>query len=132
MRPSLFLLLLSLTLLRSVFKIDQYLPDAWKPTFESYKTQLVELLARTGIIHLPAPNSQSDRPGPSFFPFSPAIADPPAELARARTAHANIVEEIKDVRKKVEGTEEALGKDWGREWEWKKLDGTCVEKDLGE
>lgn len=42
------------------------------------------------------------------------------------------MQEIKDAQKKLEMTKEALGKDWGREWEWKKLDGTCVEKDLGE
>ena len=52
-----------------MFKIDQYLPEAWKPTFESYKQQLVEILARTGIIHLSSPSSQVDRPGSSSLVF---------------------------------------------------------------
>lgn len=42
------------------------------------------------------------------------------------------MEEINGKKGEKEKKEEELGKDWGREWEWKKLAGTCVEKDLGE
>lgn len=54
------------------------------------------------------------------------------ELARARSAHTAILDEIKEAEKKLETTQESLEKDWGRDWEWKKLEGTCIEQDLGE
>lgn len=54
------------------------------------------------------------------------------ELSRARTAHVNILDDIRKVESRIDESREALEKDWGRDWEWKKLDGTCIEKDLGE
>lgn len=56
----------------------------------------------------------------------------PSELARARTAHTGILNDIKSSQEKLATAEESLAKDWGRDWEWKKLDGTCVEQNLGE
>lgn len=39
---------------------------------------------------------------------------------------------LSESRKRLEKEKATLDKDWGRDWEWKKLDGTCVEKDTGE
>ncbi|KAL8278215.1 hypothetical protein RQP46_009388 [Phenoliferia psychrophenolica] len=100
----------------SIFKIEDYMPEAWRPKFDELKQQLLTILARTGIIHAPVPASTSDHP----------------ELVRARAAVSAITDEITTARKKLDDTNESLNKDWGRDWEWKKLDGTCVEKDLGE
>ncbi|KAM0791314.1 hypothetical protein ACM66B_005786 [Microbotryomycetes sp. NB124-2] len=102
----------------SLFKIDEYLPTQWRPIYDNYKRSLIQFLVKTGIIYPPSSSSSSgsDRP----------------ELARARAEHASLVEEIGKAEGKVKDVKEALGKDWGPEWEWKKLDGTCVEKDTGE
>lgn len=54
------------------------------------------------------------------------------ELAKARAAHSALITEVNDAKNILKKSEESLVKDWGRDWEWKKLDGTCVEKDLGE
>ena len=102
-----------------VFRIDDYLPDRWRPVYDEYKRALVQLLVKTGIIYPPSSStgaSPSDRP----------------ELARARSAHASLVEDISNAETKLSDAKKALEKDWGVEWEWKKLDGTCVEKDTGE
>ncbi|KAK4704738.1 hypothetical protein P7C70_g1477, partial [Phenoliferia sp. Uapishka_3] len=100
----------------SILKIEDYLPSAWRPKFDEYKKHLLDLLARTGIVNAPGPSSDSDRP----------------ELARARAAQSALTEEIHQANQKLAGTREAIARDWGRDWEWKKLDGTCVEKDFGE
>lgn len=126
----------ALTFSEPVFKIDDYLPDAWKPQYAIYKKQLLEVLVRTGVITQPAsPEDSADRPGK----FALRCARPDtdhcvhnAELARARTAHNAIVDELKEAQKTLDSANQSLAKDWGRDWEWKKLDGTCVEKDLGE
>ncbi|KAK4054515.1 glucosidase II [Microbotryomycetes sp. JL201] len=100
----------------SLFKIDEYLPTQWRPTYDTYKQSLIQLLVKTGVIYAPSSSSGSDRP----------------ELARARTAHASLIEDIGKTEGKMADVKQALSKDWGPEWEWKKLDGTCVEKDTGE
>jgi outer membrane protein TolC len=54
------------------------------------------------------------------------------EVARAREAYNNAKTELASVEGRLQKEKEALSKDWGREWEFKKLDGTCIEKDMGE
>jgi hypothetical protein len=117
-----------------VFNIEQYLPDAWKPEFDSYKRKLLEVLSKTGLVALPASRSSADRPGSSpLLPLShPSLTPSSLELTRAREAHSAVVGEIEGKKQEREKKEAELSKDWGRDWEWKKLDGTCVEKDLGE
>ena len=59
-----------LTPRRTVLKIEEYLPETWRPQFHLYKNQLVDILARTGIIY-PTSSRQSgdpDRPGMPFLP----------------------------------------------------------------
>lgn len=94
------------------------------------------MLVRTGVITQPAsPEDSADRPGMSDFRSISVVTESDfniTELARARTAHNSILEEIKEAQKTLDSANQSLTKDWGRDWEWKKLDGTCVEKDLGE
>ncbi|GAA5935275.1 hypothetical protein JCM10213_003991 [Rhodosporidiobolus nylandii] len=100
----------------SVFRLDDYVPDKWRPQYDSYKKTLLDALARAGIIYPPVLSENADRP----------------ELTRARTAHAQLLDDIRDHERKLEDAKQALENDWGRDWEWKKLDGTCVEQNTGE
>ncbi|GAA6011944.1 hypothetical protein JCM11491_000111 [Sporobolomyces phaffii] len=102
----------------NIFRIEEYLPDRFLPSYKAYKRNLLDLLVRTGVIY------------PSASP-SATSADS-VELARARTEHSNLVDEISKKERQLEEEQQALDKDWGRDWEWKKLDGTCVEQDSGE
>lgn len=130
-----------LTPRRTVLKIEEYLPETWRPQFHLYKNQLVDILARTGIIY-PTSSRESgdpDRPGTPSLPHISthllANADhllDSAELAQARTAHNGVSNDLDAERKKLEELKESLAKDWGVDWEWKKLENVCVEKDLGE
>ncbi|CEQ39441.1 SPOSA6832_00983 [Sporobolomyces salmonicolor] len=100
----------------TIFRLEEYVPDKWRPQYDTYKKTLVDLLVRTGVINAPTASGLADRP----------------ELARARTAHSQVLDEIRSAEHKLETAQGGLEKDWGRDWEWKKLDGTCVEQDTGE
>ncbi|BGP24904.1 alpha 1,3-glucosidase, glycoside hydrolase family 31 protein [Rhodotorula toruloides] len=99
----------------SIFRLDDYVPDKWRPLYDGYKRQLVDFLIRTGVVYAPV-SQGSDRP----------------ELLRARTAHTDLVDELHHAEVRLEDAKKQLEKDWGRDWEWRKLDGTCIEKDAGE
>ncbi|GJN90711.1 hypothetical protein Rhopal_003725-T1 [Rhodotorula paludigena] len=100
----------------NIFKVDDYIPDKWRPTFDGYKKQLVDLLVRAGIINVPSSSVDSSAP----------------ELLRARSTHSSLVDEARSVEGKLTSAQQALEKDWGRDWEWKKLENECVEKNTGE
>ncbi|KAK4056711.1 glucosidase II [Microbotryomycetes sp. JL221] len=102
--------------LTSLFRIDDYLPDRWRPKYDDYKRSFIDVLVRTGIIYQPSRATGSDRP----------------ELARARATHTTLVDEIGRAESKLSETKQALEKDWGQDWEWKKLDGACIDKNTGE
>ena len=92
------------------------MPEKWKPSYDTYKQSLVDILVRAGVIYPPTVTNGSDRP----------------ELLKARTQHNDLVEQIRSAETRKEDTEQQLDKDWGRDWEWKKLEGTCVEQNTGE
>lgn len=107
----------TLTFRRAVFRLDDYIPDSLRSTYDNYKASLLAILTRTGIISPPAdPSVHSDRP----------------ELSRARTSHSSAVDILSGTTTKLSNAQAALSKDWGPAWEWKKLDNTCVEFDQGE
>ena len=100
-----------------MFRLDDYVPDSLRPKYDSYKALLLFALTRVGVIAaVPDPASQSDRP----------------ELARARAAHSAAADVLAATTEKLENAQAGLDKDWGPNWEWKKLDGQCVEFDQGE
>ncbi|GAA5875927.1 hypothetical protein JCM8547_008350 [Rhodosporidiobolus lusitaniae] len=100
----------------NIFRLDDYVPDKFRPQYDSYKKALLDTLTRFGLIYPPVLTDKADRP----------------ELARARTAHQNLFDDIRKQENKLDEAKEALKKDWGPDWEWKKLDGTCVELNTGE
>ncbi|BGP48447.1 glucosidase II [Rhodotorula kratochvilovae] len=100
-----------------IFRVEDYIPDKWRPAYDVYKKNFLDILSRTGIIYMPvSPSGGNDHP----------------DLLRARTAHTDVVDEIRRTEGKRDEAQQALEKDWGRDWEWKKLDGTCVEQNTGE
>ena len=59
------------------------------------------------------------------------------DVARAKTAHQIAYDAVTDVERNLASEEAALGKlfavdGYGSEGQWKKLEGTCLEKDTGE
>lgn len=100
-----------------VFRIEEYLPSSIKPGFEQLRNALLNILVQTGIIHKSA---------------VPADASEHPDVSRARTAFQAMEAEVSELRNKLRVQDDILGKDWGREWEWKKLENECVEKDMGE
>lgn len=97
------------------------------------------MLGRFGIIDPKvAAEDRADRPGEmvysqplSYFSVS-LLSFSFSGITRARTAHNDVANQITDTKNKIEELEKTLSKDWGRDWEWKKLEGTCVEKNMGE
>lgn len=79
------------------------------------RTKLLEWLANTGIISRKVID-ESTRP----------------DVTKARSAHQAAEQEVKNLETKLNKEKESLGKDWGGDWAWKKLDGECIDKDLGE
>lgn len=51
---------------------------------------------------------------------------------KARKAVTDIQNDVRKARRKADAERSNLDKDWGVEWEWKKLDGQCLTKDAGE
>jgi hypothetical protein len=53
-------------------------------------------------------------------------------VLHAKEAANKASAELSKARKSIDDIKAKLGKDWGPEWEWKKLEGTCIDKDTGE
>ncbi|GAA5874605.1 hypothetical protein JCM16303_002920 [Sporobolomyces ruberrimus] len=102
----------------NIFRIEDYLPDRFLPSYKAYKQTFLDLLVQVGVIY---PTSSSA-----------AVSPDSVELSRARTEHTSLVDQISKKERTLEEETQALTKDWGRDWEWKKLDGTCVEQNTGE
>lgn len=116
------------------------MPDSLKPTYEIYKEAFLDILVQAGMIAPPSTksttSSESVNPGEPFTSIRSQMVSEYSNfelpgLTRARSSHTDVVNKIDSVRKTIETTQKSLDKDWGRDWEWKKLEGTCVEKDLG-
>ncbi|KAG8903804.1 hypothetical protein FRB99_002730 [Tulasnella sp. 403] len=100
-----------------LFSLEDYLPDALVPTYESARRSLIDILASMGVI--------------------PKSGDTSAEASRAREAHTQATSALSTKERELENEEEALSKlfdpKWyGKEGEWRRLHGTCLKKDGGE
>ena len=102
----------------AVFRVEDYVPASWRPRYKEAVDSLLDLLHNFGI--LPARTSTT------------AASGERADVTRARTAHQGAVSSLEGARKQLEDVKATLDKDWGPEWEWKKLEGVCVDKDTGE
>ncbi|CUA73826.1 protein kinase C substrate 80K-H [Rhizoctonia solani] len=93
--------------------IQTYVPDALIPAFLNVKTWL------TGSAQTSASGETSEA------------------TVNARNAHNSAVNALRDSERELKDSEEALAKlesggHFGKDGEWKKLDGKCLEKDTGE
>jgi hypothetical protein len=68
--------------------------------------------------------------------YSKAPANPRVDVAAAKEAHRELSNQLNrlnnDVRSAQETWAKLSGNEFGRDGEWKKLDGTCVDKVSGE
>ena len=100
-----------------VFRLEDYLPQSVLPQYKAAISVLLDYMQHFGIIKkLDVTPSDGER----------------ADVAKARSLHSASVTELADSRRRLKDEQETLAKDWGQEWEWKKLEGTCIEKNTGE
>ncbi|KAG9030475.1 hypothetical protein FRB95_003925 [Tulasnella sp. JGI-2019a] len=100
-----------------LFTVTEYIPDEWRPAFESAKEYLVNTLALMGLVQ--------------------KKVDTTADTSAAREAHTQANSALSASERQLKTDEEARDKlfspTWyGKDGEWRKLDGTCLSKDTGE
>ncbi|KAL0949194.1 hypothetical protein HGRIS_009272 [Hohenbuehelia grisea] len=101
----------------SIFNLASYIPDSFLPQYEDAKETLVNWLRALGIVR-----GGNDAAADSSRARQ-ALTDAENKLNQIKTEQEHAQEDLKDIFD-VEG--------FGIEGEWKKLDGTCLEKDTGE
>lgn len=120
----------------AVFTITSHLPDFVIPYFEILKDTMVSLLQKIGIV--PEDNTSAGEVEPvdikSIINLCELLS---ADSSRARQVLTDAERELENLKSDKEKTEsDALeifnDHGFGAEGEWKKLDGTCLEKDTGE
>ncbi|SCV72067.1 BQ2448_4761 [Microbotryum intermedium] len=99
----------------TIFNIAEYIPEMFKPQYDSFKKSLMEALVSTGII----------------YPSASAEGSETAELTAARAAHTALAEEKVQIQERISSAQDDLNRDYGRDWEWNKLAETCLEKEHG-
>ncbi|SGY21788.1 BQ5605_C016g08274 [Microbotryum silenes-dioicae] len=99
----------------TIFNIGEYIPDKFKPRYDAFKKSLMDVLVGTGII----------------YPSASTEGAETAELTSARAAVSALVDEKGRLEERISSAQGDLNRDYGRDWEWKKLAETCLEKDHG-
>ena len=118
----------------SVFSVEDYIPEALHPIFQSVKTAVVGTLATLGVV----PQDMDTSAGTqkltlvdiSTLPFI-------AESAAARKANTDAASELATAELSLRTEETALTKlsnpEWfGKHGDWRKLENQCISKDTGE
>ncbi|GAA93397.1 glycoside hydrolase family 31 protein [Mixia osmundae IAM 14324] len=99
-----------------LFQIEAYLPETFKESYHSFRESFVSALKILGVI--------SDR-----------VATTPADglhVTKARAAFSDAQSALSDSQRKLDSIKDTLATDYGREWEFKKLDKECISKEFGE
>ncbi len=120
-----------------VFSIENYIPDSLMPLYESVKSGLLGTLRSIGILNTAAIRTTG---GEHISPIQrcPRLMSlPTAEVDKHRSAHHSALEILRrseDQLKQDEGNLKKLFDPlyFGKKGEWKKLEETCIEKDIGE
>jgi protein kinase C substrate 80K-H len=107
-----------------LFRIHEYLPDVVVPYFEAGVDTLLDLLLKANIISDVKRNLRK------------GVEEGETEnVTAARTAHRSAQSSLRDIESSLESKKNEMNADperWGRRGEFKALDGTCVEKNMGE
>ncbi|KIM83986.1 hypothetical protein PILCRDRAFT_819014 [Piloderma croceum F 1598] len=101
-----------------LFDISSYIPDTLLPTFQALKNSVVGSLEILGIVRGGVEGSAT-------------------ESTKARKAYDDAEHSLKLTREEKQKAEEDYAdlfdvEGFGKNGEWKKLEGTCLEKDTGE
>ncbi|GFZ44630.1 Alpha-glucosidase 2 subunit beta [Saitozyma sp. JCM 24511] len=106
-----------------LWKIDEYIPDALYDSWETVRDLAIEWMIKLGIVGKGAKSGGA------------TTSDGP-HVAAAKEAHRELSNQLNrlnnDVRSAQETWAKLSGNEFGRDGEWKKLDGTCVDKVSGD
>lgn len=123
-----------------VYRIDQYIPDALYESYESVRDALLMWLIRFGVIGKQATQdtSVSDAPRTSLStPSNPHLTPSRArkDIIDARKKYTELSSALGAAQNDLASTRDALeklGTEFGPQGEWKKLEGTCIDREQGE
>ncbi|WWC67263.1 uncharacterized protein I206_101171 [Kwoniella pini CBS 10737] len=104
-----------------LWKIDEYIPDSLYDSWETLRDLTIEWLIKLGLS------------GKSKIVKGSAAEGP--HVAAAREKHRNLGNELKKLNDAITDSEDTLQRmntEFGPQAEWKKLDGTCVDKVSGD
>lgn len=119
----------------AVFDLSSYLPDSLVPQYEALRDAVVSFLETIGI----AKGIESASAGE--FPIQVIVcaknSSQSTDTSKARNAFQKAENSLNIAKKEKEQADKDLARlfdpEWyGKEGEWKKLDGLCLEKDTGE
>lgn len=99
--------------------MEEYLPDSLKPSYDKLRKFLVDAMSKVGIF---PHGSSSQENGEVIRP----------DVAKARSLHQAAESAVTNAQKQIEESKQSLMKDWGADWQFKKLDQTCLEYPYGE
>ncbi|WVR03133.1 hypothetical protein IAU60_000123 [Kwoniella sp. DSM 27419] len=105
-----------------LWKIDEYIPDSLYDSWESVRDTAIDWMIRFGLI------------GKSRAATKTRSAEGP-HVAAAREKHRNLSNELNRLNNDITSDQETIDmmdKGYGPSAEWKKLDGTCVDKVSGD
>lgn len=101
-----------------LFNATAYIPDALLPRYAALRSMLLSWLEAVGLTHKPTSDSSAD-------------------TSRAQQALKDAEQSLGRMKQDKQKAQEELGRLFDPEWygpegEWKKLHGTCIEKDTGD
>ncbi|KAI5451340.1 hypothetical protein NCC49_001934 [Naganishia albida] len=105
----------------ALYRIDQYIPDALYESYESVRDALLMWLIRFGLIGKQATQDTS-------------VSDAP-HIIDARKRYTELSSALGSTQNELSSTREALdkfGTEFGPRGEWKKLEGTCIDREQGD
>jgi len=102
-----------------LLEITSYLPDSWLPTYVSLRTSVLTVLRAVGVVSGFASHEKSE------------------QAATALRAYNEAEDQLTILRSKADDARKALSElfdpeHFGRQGEWKKLENTCLEQDIGD
>lgn len=96
--------------------LEQYLPEPLKNAYDGIREFLVEALGKVGI--LPKTDRQGSAEG--------AGSERP-DVVKARNKYQDAQNLVTNTQNQIDDAQSKLTRDWGKDWEFMKLDQTCFE-----
>lgn len=125
-----------------VYRIEEYIPDALYEQYESFRDGILDWFIRIGLVgkgsKAPPKPSTSDSPRKLqalYWNTCSILRLTYLDVSAARDRHQTLIKELNHLNSDIRRSEESLnkmGKGFGPDAEWKKLDGTCIDKVHGE